>query len=564
MMTFRLIVVALALLACTCIRGPSTVAGGSASEGEARVVGSVVDDASGMPVDNAVVRLRRADFLQDTSAGSLTKNMMNSADLATDNHGGFSIDSIDTGKYLIEINNRHGKAVVLSCNIFSKDTLVDFAPDSVRPSSSIKGVIRTRADSTATVYIQMYGLERIARRDLLTDSFSIADVPSGSYSLRIVSSSPLFSPSTINNVTVQPGTPNRLDTIDLSPFQGWNYSRECICNTTSSGAGVAGDVHNFPVLIRLTSSNFNFSEAKIDGGDLRFAKSDGTLLSYEIERWDSAGGRAEIWVKQDTVYGNDDTHYFTMYWGNSSASSASNGGAVFDTADGFQGVWHLNEATGAAEKDATVNYYNGTPSATAPASVPGMVGTAQRFDGADYFVNMGTVLDVGANNFTISAWLKRAIASTVQAVAGKSNGGEPSATYGYSFAFHPADTLNIAVASGGALFGDAGSFRLKSSITITDTVSWHHVAAVIDKSDNAKCRIFIDGIDRSGSVEGDITTVGALSNSVPFQIGEAADGEYPFTGCLGEVEMAYSARSADWIKLEYMNQKAVDQLVLFK
>jgi hypothetical protein len=48
-----------------------------------------------------------------------------------------------------------------------------------------------------------------------------------------------------------------------------------------------------------------FSQAQFGGSDIRFTKADNTFLPYEIERWDSAHSQAEIWVKVDTVFGND-------------------------------------------------------------------------------------------------------------------------------------------------------------------------------------------------------------------------------------------------------------------
>ena len=346
-------------------------------------------------------------------------------------------------------------------------------------------------------------------------------------------------------------------------YAGWRFSKKIVFNTTASGANVAGDVMNFPVLVRLTKSNFNFTEAKGGGEDVRFTKEDGAPLPYEIETWDSAAGTAAVWVKIDTIFGNNGIQSATMYWGNSSAAGQSNAAAVFDTAAGFRGVWHLGEQAGPAV-DATADNYSGAYAGSLPNRVPGAIGAGQSFDGTGDFADMGNVLNIGSNSFSISAWIKRGNTSTVQAIAGKSNTGIPSAAYGFSFAFYPADSLNIAVASGGTVFGDTGSFRVKSNISITDTATWHHVAAVIDRSSSSGCRLFIDGIDRSGAIEGDITTVGALLNALPFRLGEAANGDYPFAGSLDEVEMAFTVRSADWIKLEYMNQKADDALVEFR
>ena len=53
-------------------------------------------------------------------------------------------------------------------------------------------------------------------------------------------------------------------------------------NTSVSGAGVYGNVADFPVLVRLTGSVFDFSQALADGSDLRFSGPDGAHLAYEI------------------------------------------------------------------------------------------------------------------------------------------------------------------------------------------------------------------------------------------------------------------------------------------
>ena len=82
----------------------------------------------------------------------------------------------------------------------------------------------------------------------------------------------------------------------------WKYSKQLYLNTTATGADVSGTVTDFPVLVRLNSGTFNFAEAKVNGDDIRFTKSDGlTPLLYEVEQWDATAGQAAVWVKVDTV-----------------------------------------------------------------------------------------------------------------------------------------------------------------------------------------------------------------------------------------------------------------------
>src|SRR6185295_8586255 len=126
-------------------------------------------------------------------------------------------------------------------------------------------------------------------------------------------------------------------------YQTWSRFKDVTINTTSTGANVSGPVANFPVLVRLTSANADvFSQAATGGADVRFTNSNGgTRLSHQKERWDSAGQAAEFWVLVPNIAGNANTT-IRMYWGKSGAADSSKGTAVFDTANGFQAVWHMN------------------------------------------------------------------------------------------------------------------------------------------------------------------------------------------------------------------------------
>jgi biopolymer transport protein ExbB len=58
-------------------------------------------------------------------------------------------------------------------------------------------------------------------------------------------------------------------------YAAWQHHRNITLNTSSTGAGVTANVDKFPVAINLNSGNFDFSQAKADGSDLRFSKTDG-------------------------------------------------------------------------------------------------------------------------------------------------------------------------------------------------------------------------------------------------------------------------------------------------
>lgn len=76
-----------------------------------------------------------------------------------------------------------------------------------------------------------------------------------------------------------------------------------------------------------------------DFDDLRFTKSDGcTLLDYWIESYVS-GSYADVWVELDSIAqmtGTDEHSHFYMYYGNTSATSVSNGANTFLKFEDFE------------------------------------------------------------------------------------------------------------------------------------------------------------------------------------------------------------------------------------
>jgi hypothetical protein len=215
--------------------------------------------------------------------------------------------------------------------------------------------------------------------------------------------------STRNRVIRTNVTVASYDTTEIADYRTWKYSKQVFLNTAASGANIASSCTNVPVLIRLTAGNFNFSEAKRSGADLRFTKSDDTPLPCEIEQWDSAGGAATVWVRMDTVYGNSSTRYFLMYWGNPAAQTNSNPAAVFSTADAFLAVWHLDEPANTAQngyRDATAGGYHLTSTGATP-SVQAVIGNGRGFDSTlDYLYGTAPEKLNGNSDFTVMFWIK--------------------------------------------------------------------------------------------------------------------------------------------------------------
>ena len=129
---------------------------------------------------------------------------------------------------------------------------------------------------------------------------------------------------------------------DLSTKENsWNYSQEILI-TENAGK----TLQEYPVPVGLNSSNFNFSEAKSDGSDIRFSSGDRTL-NYWIETWDPENEEALIWVRLPSLPANR-TGKILMRYGNPVAEAMSSGEKTFDFFDNFDGN-SLNELDWNAE-----------------------------------------------------------------------------------------------------------------------------------------------------------------------------------------------------------------------
>ena len=137
------------------------------------------------------------------------------------------------------------------------------------------------------------------------------------------------------------------------PVTSSNLTRSLMINfnTTSTGANVAGNVTNIPILVRFTSANMTFSATTDAGVDLLFVDKDGTALYHEVAEWDKANQTGKVWVKVPQVDGNSTTDYITAQYGCDSCTTNAYASAA-TVFSGFQSVFHLN-APEAKAYDAT-------------------------------------------------------------------------------------------------------------------------------------------------------------------------------------------------------------------
>lgn len=529
--------------------------GGSGDETTNGRVTGVVVMQNGSSASNTAVRLFPENFdpVKDTPPQL-------PASATTDTLGRYTFSNVPSGDYsILAIQRGNGFRTFISDIHVNNDT-VTTPTRTLRVPGSI--IVSLPADVNSAIgYVFIPGTPYFTFRTesagvVQLDSVPAEIVPAVSYA-----STKSPGQTVIRyNVAVSPGD----TTVIWNPL--WRHARTLVLNTSASGADVAGKVLNFPVLVRMNSGNFNFSQAQVDGADIRFTKPDNTYLPYEIERWDLAAKTAEIWVKIDTVFGNDTAQSITIYWGNPAAVNSSNSTAVFDTAAGFQGVWHLSDNVNDPVRDATVNGYHGlSPDTARPQVAEGMVGRCRVFDGATNYITMpytaNSKLNFPENGFyTVSAWVKiDSLDDSSHLIVAK--GYEqyflrftyfPTNSPLWEFSeFGATDSWNACTAA-----ATSGQWVLLTGVGQGNRQSLYCNGVVVDSTPNTYQN---SSLSRNTSYD---LSIGKFLEMITLPNNN--EGYCFFKGSIDEVRIMSAARSSDWVRLSYMNQRTDDRLVVFK
>ena len=526
------LVLCAAACAALCRCGTPPLAGGTSSSENAKVKGTILDSA-GTPAPGARVLLIPAAFnpAEDTAGKNIIRD-------TTDGGGAYSFDSVTPGAYNIQANNpANGSSLLITGIECRKKDSITVSADTLKQPGTVIIVLGTATGSLgATAYIP--GTTTFVSVPAAATSVTLDSVPSGSVpSILMKEPGGTTAVSVGNNISVSPA-----DTTLLA------LSAKIIINTSATGANIQNPVMHFPLLVRLTAADFNFAQFHSDGGDIRFVKANGTLLKHEIAQWDTALKQAAVWVSVDTVVGNSSTQFITMTWGYSGTPSASNSAGVFDTAFGFSGVWHLEEAGTAPFKDATQNSAVGQNFITS-VDRSGIAGAGRNFNGTDYVLVSKPIINMAANDFTIALWLnprqaRGDIVSKDTAIAQDS-----CAKRLY---------LGDAVGDSSGLYPSFGGKG--SGVTVSDAAvslsTWHHIAfSWIQASKTAS--FFVDGVKTAMQTN---TFSAACPDNPKDRITIGYDGARLFGYC-DEIHISRAARSEDWVRLSYENQKTGQNLV---
>lgn len=529
------------------------VTSGGSEAGNARITGHVTS-TTGSPLCNTIVTLRPVDFNPITDA-----RIADSCIDTTDSNGAYYFFTEDQTTYTIEAVQQHSRLRALISGVTTGTNNDTIPPCALTAPGTIR-ILPPEERSGTTGYAFIPGTPFFVNLSsaygyAILDSVPAGIIPQISYVHRDTALPIVLTRSIM--VTSD-------DTVTVS-WQNWSYSEEIILNTSATGADCNENVYNFPALIRLPAGNFTFDQSQSQGNDIRFTSSKGTVLPHEIELWDSAGNNAAVWVNVDTLWGNNATQSITMYWGNPEPSSPLTTEPVFDTTEGFEGIWHLSEAPEDTVQDATPNHYNGiSPDTARPQQESGIIGNCKRFDGTNDFISMPNTANSALNfpgngYFTVSAWISLdTIDSMPHLIVAKGY-----SQYFLRCTYFPADIPLWE-------FSDFSSpSGWEASSTAATAREWALLTGVRDGNRHLLyCNGTLVDSTPSSYVSPDLTrstasnvTIGRFMELVTLP--NNTSGYCFFKGAIDEVRIDRGARSAAWIRLCYINQRPDNQLVAF-
>lgn len=325
----------------------------------------------------------------------------------------------------------------------------------------------------------------------------------------------------------------------------WSYRKQVTIDTTPKGANIPQITGRVPVLIRLHTGNFSFSDAQENGNDLRFVNSDDkTPLPFHIEQFDPLLGVAAIWVDiPDFPAGS--AKQIWLYYANKKAPVAGDAAGTFD-AD-YTLVYHFDEGTGASPKDKTA-YANNAQNAPAGIDDGAIIGKGARFAGtAPITVPASPSLAIAPGGvFTFSAWVKTDAPGPRQALYARADN---------------ASALVIGLDSGTpfAEIQGAGAVRVAAPQAIAKG-QWTHIAFT---SDGKTLTLYVNG----KSVATATGALPALNSITGFggapQVETFPSPVTPFSGEMDEVRLSKVARSAALVLADVMSQGPDSRLVAY-
>ena len=315
-----------------------------------------------------------------------------------------------------------------------------------------------------------------------------------------------------------------------------------------SFTGYAGSetLANFPVLVKVSESGisgFRYADClKSNGGDLRFADAEGNLLASEVDTWDT-NGVSLVWVKVPSLTAATE---ITAYYGWAFAP-AIDSSAVW--ANGYVGVWHLNESTAPLAESSGVSTPFQEGSVMPGYATNGVIGKAVNFATNDSGTT-DTRLEAaddddldGFEDFTVEYWTYQASFRSGQyaSILAKRNGS------GAEESWMVCQTDSTQYPACYIRPNDGGNRTDMSAGQRPAANQWTHQAYTRVKTTGKQIWYF-DGDSAANVTSGNHSTL--LAGTATLKLGGGAY-QNSFPGSIDEVRISNVARSADWVKASH-------------
>ena len=295
---------------------------------------------------------------------------------------------------------------------------------------------------------------------------------------------------------------------------------------------VSQNLRNFPVLIKQTDTDLK-NEAQPNGNDIVFTDGNGIKLNHEIEKYSSTTGELIAWVNVTALSSTHDIVLY-MYYGNPECGSQQNPAGVWDL--NYRLVHHFKETSGTTHADSTTYRNNGTCYNGVTLNVPGIIGSADSFDGSNDYVGIPNAASLALNRVTVEVWCKTTISTAVEPVICKDYDGS-------SVLFR----IDISTTDAGNGFGFYNSSWHTTAIAGTErNGNWHHL---VGSYDGTALKYYFDGV-----LIDTIPYVASLPSNTAL-VYFARYQTYYFQGSIDESRVSNYARNASWILTEFRNQQ---------
>ena len=310
----------------------------------------------------------------------------------------------------------------------------------------------------------------------------------------------------------------------------WQYRVKLNADAGATGANVTEPIGRTQILLRLHQGNFDFTNLKADGSDLRFiAGDDKTPLHYHLERYSQQAQIALVWIDIPDLAPGTATPLY-LYWGNEKATDGSDQKGTYDPDELL--VYHFGEENG-LPKDATGFASNALTAATRDEA--GLIGYGLKLDREKPPLRIGKTPSLAipeAQPMTLSMWLLP----------------DPAARTAVLFSVHEGQNGLTIGLDGGTPYvqvdGAAGTRKSTGGKPLPST-DWHHLAVIA--SDHFS--IYVDG-QPAGTLAGTLPAI----NGQPFLGASESPGAARYAGLMDEFEIAKVARPLGAIAIAVASQ----------